>query len=65
MKVFYKQMLNPTLEAATIYNKKLLATGDREQNTFQGICSHFTFYMSIHTDTRDWKKGQTLAALYF
>lgn len=28
--------------------------------TFQGICSHFTFYMSIHTDTRDKEKGQTL-----
>jgi len=48
-----------------MYNKKLLAVGDRQihgrrQNRmamFQTICSHFILYMSIYTDMRDWKKG--------
>lgn len=35
-------------------------TGRREKRmaTFQGFCSHFAFYMSIHTDTRHWKKDR-------
>lgn len=34
-------------------------TGTRENRmaTFQGICSHFTFYKSIHTDNKRQGKG--------